>query len=393
MIYNFGLMNLHEYQAKRLLADFGLPAPRGMVIARVEELDGVLAQVPGPPWVLKAQIKAGGRGKVGGVKLVDTPADAAALARRLLGTHLVTHQTGPEGLRVDRILVENGVRPVREIYCSILVDRANATPIFLVSAEGGVEIERLAVEAPDKLLKMPFDIRTGLLPFQARELAKFLGLEGTLYAEGVALFPGLARFFIQRDCSLLEINPLIVHPNGHLYLLDAKVSLDDNGLGRQKDLAQVILEAEDDPREAEAARHGLSYIALTGSVGCMVNGAGLAMATLDLLKLHGGAPANFLDVGGGATKETIVAAFRILLSDPKVKAVLVNIFGGIMRCDVIAQGMVDAFREIKPAVPVVVRLEGTNKAEGVRILKSSGLTLQTADDFDAAAELAVKAAR
>src|SRR6185503_10804168 len=386
-------MNLHEYQAKQLLADFGLPAPRGKVIGSIDEFAAALAAVPGPPWVLKAQIKAGGRGKAGGVKIVDSAAGAEAVARALLHRKLVTHQTGPEGLVVNRLLIETAVRPARELYCSVLVDRAHATPIFLVSAEGGVEIERLAVEAPEKLLKLPFDVRTGLLPFQARQLAKFLGLEGPLFGEGVKLFQGLARFFLHRDCSLLEINPLIVTPDGHLLLLDAKVGLDDNGLPRQKDLAQVLVEAEDDPREAEAARHGLSYIALTGSVGCMVNGAGLAMATLDLLKLHGGAPANFLDVGGGATKDTIVAAFKILLSDDKVKAVLVNIFGGIMRCDVIAQGMVEAFKEIQPKVPVVVRLEGTNKQEGVRILKSSGLKLQAADDFDEAARLVVQGIR
>jgi len=386
-------MNLHEYQAKQLLADFGLPAPRGEVVSRPGDVAQALAKVQGPPWVVKAQIKAGGRGKAGGVKIVGSAAEVEAVASGLLGRPLVTHQTGPEGLVVKRVLIESAVKPARELYCSVLVDRAHGTPIFLVSAEGGVEIERLAVEAPQKLLKLPFDLRTGLLPFQARELAKFLGLTDTLFGEGVKTFQGMARFFAARDCSLLEINPLIVTPDGHLLLLDAKVGLDDNGLPRQKDLAQMILDAEDDPREAEAARHGLSYIALHGSVGCMVNGAGLAMATLDLLKLHGGAPANFLDVGGGATKETIIAAFKILLADTTVKAVLVNIFGGIMRCDVIAQGMVDAFKEIKPSVPVIVRLEGTNKKEGVAILKSSGLKLTTADGFDEAARLAVAGAR
>ncbi len=386
-------MNLYEYQAKSLLRSAGLPAPQGQVIGHLNELDAALTRVAGPPWVLKAQIKAGGRGKAGGVRTVKTQDEAAAVTGALLGKALITHQTGPEGMIVKKLLVEPAAEPARELYFSVLVDRSAGEPVVLASAEGGVEIEKLAAEAPHKLLKLTFDVRIGLLPFQAREVAKFLALTGPLFSEGVQVFQNLARFFLQRDCSLLEINPLVVTKDQHLLLLDAKVGLDDNGLSRQPDLATLQAEAEEDAREAEAAAKGLSYIALTGSVGCMVNGAGLAMSTLDLLKLHGGMPANFLDVGGGASKDAIVTAFKLLLSDPQVKAVLVNIFGGIMRCDVIAQGMIEAFKEIQPTVPIVVRLEGTNKDEGMRLLNASGLKLSTAAGFDEAAKLAVELSR
>lgn len=386
-------MNLYEYQAKSLLHDAGLPAPDGKVFGSISELDSALTRVPGPPWVIKAQIKAGGRGKAGGVRIVNTPDEAAMVAGTLLGKPLVTHQTGPEGIVVNKLLVERGEHPIRELYVSVLVDRSAGQPVVLASAEGGVEIEKLAVEAPHKLLKTWFDARTGLLAFQARDIAKFLGLSGPLYHEGAKMLQSLARFFVQRDCTLVEINPLIVTRDQHLLLLDAKIGLDENGLARQPDLAMVRAEAIEDPREAEAASQGLTYISLTGSVGCMVNGAGLAMSTLDLLKLHGGMPANFLDVGGGANKDTIVAAFKILLADPQVKVVLVNIFGGIMRCDVIAEGMIAAFKEVRPTVPIVVRLEGTNKDEGMALLNGSGLKLTTAAGFDDAARLAIEMGR
>ncbi|MEK7767084.1 MAG: ADP-forming succinate--CoA ligase subunit beta, partial [bacterium] len=382
-------MNLLEHQAKELLADAGLPVPRGRVVRVPADLEAALANVPGPPWVLKAQVKAGGRGKAGGVRVVSNPAEALAVTGALLGKPLVTPQTGPEGVLVRKLLVEPAAKIARELYLGILIDRAAGAPLVLASAEGGVEIERLARETPEKLLRLWFDARAGLLPYQAREIALFLGLTGKAYADATKVFPELSRFFLQWDCSLLEVNPLVVTADDRLVLLDAKIGLDDNALARQPGLLMFMDDEEENPLERQAAVAGLSYISLPGSVGCMVNGAGLAMGTLDLLQLHGGMPANFLDVGGGATKDTIVAAFRILLSDPKVRSVLVNIFGGIMRCDVIAQGMIAAFQEIKPAVPVVVRLEGTNKDEGMRLLNASGLALRTAAGFDEAARLAV----
>jgi succinyl-CoA synthetase beta subunit len=385
-------MNIHEFQAKQLLGRFGVPVPRGAVAESAEAARRAAEEI-GFPCVVKAQIHAGGRGKAGGVRVARSGEQAEENARALLGKPLVTHQTGPQGRVVRRVLVEEGLKIARELYLGMVLDRGLSRVSVLACAEGGVEIEDLAARTPEKILREPIDPAVGLLPFQARKLAQGLQLDAGLRAPFGELLRGLYRAFTELDCALVEINPLTVTEEGRLVALDAKMNFDSNALYRQREIEALRDVHEENPKELEAGRLGLSYIALDGNIGCMVNGAGLAMATMDIIKLFGGEPANFLDVGGGASREKVTAAFKILLSDPKVEAVLVNIFGGIMRCDVIAQGVVDAAREIGIRRPLVVRLQGTNVEQGRRILSESGLRIIAADTMAEAAEKAVRAAR
>ena len=382
-------MNIHEYQAKELLKPFGVPVPRGRVASTPEEAAAVARELGGA-CVVKAQIHAGGRGKAGGVKLVKSAEEAEKTARELLGKILVTHQTGPQGREVRRLLIEEGLPIARELYLGMVLDRAIGRLTVIASSEGGVEIEEVARKSPEKILKEVIDPAVGLLPFQCRRLAYALGLNKQA-GPFTALMQALARAFVEKDCSLAEINPLVVTRDGGLIALDAKINIDNNALFRRPEIEALRDLSEEDPKEYEASRLGLSYISLDGNIGCMVNGAGLAMATMDIIKLSGGEPANFLDVGGGATKERVTEAFKILLSDNRVKGVLVNIFGGIMRCDVIAQGVVDAARELGVTVPLVVRLQGTNVDQGRKILADSGLAITPADTIGDAAEKIVKA--
>ncbi len=382
-------MNIHEYQAKELLRPFGVPVPKGRVATTAQEA-GALARELGGTCVVKAQIHAGGRGKAGGVKVVKSAEEAEKFAASLLGRKLVTHQTGPEGREVRRLLVEEGLPIERELYLGMVLDRAAGRVTVIASSEGGVEIEEVAQKSPEKILKEVVDPAVGLLPFQCRRLAYALGLHKQA-GPFTALLSALARAFVETDCSLAEINPLVVTRDGKLIALDAKINIDNNALFRRPEIEALRDLSEEDPKEYEAARLGLSYISLDGNIGCMVNGAGLAMATMDIIKLSGGEPANFLDVGGGATKERVTEAFKIILSDKRVKGVLVNIFGGIMRCDVIAQGVVDAAREIGISLPLVVRLQGTNVDQGQKILSDSGLAITPADTIGEAAEKIVKA--
>ncbi|HEX9443855.1 MAG TPA: ADP-forming succinate--CoA ligase subunit beta [Candidatus Binatia bacterium] len=382
-------MNIHEYQAKELLRPFGVPVPKGRVATTAQEA-GALARELGGTCVVKAQIHAGGRGKAGGVKVVKSAEEAEKFAASLLGRKLVTHQTGPEGREVRRLLVEEGLPIERELYLGMVLDRAAGRVTVIASSEGGVEIEEVAQKSPEKILKEVVDPAVGLLPFQCRRLAYALGLHKQA-GPFTALLSALARAFVETDCSLAEINPLVVTRDGKLIALDAKINIDNNALFRRPEIEALRDLSEEDPKEYEAARLGLSYISLDGNIGCMVNGAGLAMATMDIIKLSGGEPANFLDVGGGATKERVTEAFKIILSDKRVKGVLVNIFGGIMRCDVIAQGVVDAAREIGISLPLVVRLQGTNVDQGRKILSDSGLAITPADTIGEAAEKIVKA--
>ena len=380
-------MKIHEYQAKAILAQHGVPIPRGEVAYTVEAAEAAARKIGGPV-VLKAQIHAGGRGKGGGVRVAKTPEEAAEIAKAMLGMRLVTHQTGPEGRIVHRVLVEEVLPIERELYLGIVLDRAAGMPVLMASAAGGVEIEEVAARNPELILKEHIDIGTGLAPFQARKLAYGMGLPQPVIGPAAAAMTALAKAYVAVDASLAEINPFVVTTDGRVYALDAKINLDDNALYRHKDLMELRDLAEEDPLEVEASRFGLSYIKLDGNVGCMVNGAGLAMATMDIIKHHGGNPANFLDVGGGASQERVEQAFRILLSDPAVKAVLINIFGGIVRCDMLAAGVVAAAKKVGLSVPLVVRLEGTNVDEGKRILAESGLPLQPADTMaDAAAKV------
>ncbi|HTI86227.1 MAG TPA: ADP-forming succinate--CoA ligase subunit beta [Alphaproteobacteria bacterium] len=386
-------MNIHEYQAKALLAQFGVAVPRGGVAYTPEEAEKVARDLGGSVWVVKAQIHAGGRGKAGGVKVVKSVTDAVTATRAMLGTKLKTHQTGPEGKEVKRVYIEEGCQIARELYLGMLLDRATARVTVMASAEGGMDIEEVAAKSPEKIIRVSIDPATGLQPFHAREIAFALGLEGKQINSAVKFLDGLYRAFQALDASLVEINPLVVTASGDLLALDAKMNFDDNALFRQPNIRALRDEDEEDPAELEASKHDLNYVKLSGNIGCMVNGAGLAMATMDIIKLYGGEPANFLDVGGGATRERVTTAFKLILSDPHVEGILVNIFGGIMRCDVIAEGVVAAAREVSLHVPLVVRLEGTNVELGKKILAQSGLPILSADNLADAAEKIVKSVR
>jgi succinyl-CoA synthetase beta subunit len=382
-------MNIHEHQAKELLRPYGVPVPQGRVASTAAEAAAAARELGGTV-VVKAQIHAGGRGKAGGVKVVKNPEEAEKAAAGMLGKTLVTHQTGPEGREVRRLLIEEGLPIARELYLGMVLDRATGRVTVIASTEGGVEIEEVARKTPEKIIKEVVDPAVGLLPFQCRRLAYALGLNKQA-GPFTSLLQSLARAFVEKDCSLAEINPLVVTQDGRLLALDAKINIDNNALFRRPEIEALRDLNEEDPKEHDAARLGLSYISLDGNIGCMVNGAGLAMATMDIIKLAGGEPANFLDVGGGATKERVTEAFKILLSDKRVRGVLVNIFGGIMRCDVIAQGVVDAARELAVTVPLVVRLQGTNVDQGRKILADSGLAITPADTIGDAAEKIVSA--
>jgi succinyl-CoA synthetase beta subunit len=386
-------MNIHEYQAKELLAKFGVAVPRGGVAYSAGEAVEVARRLGGQVWVVKAQIHAGGRGKAGGVKLARSEDEVAAAARAMLGRKLVTHQTGPEGREVKRVYVEEGCEIARELYLGMLIDRTTQRVTLIGSTEGGVEIEEVASHAPEKILTEAIDPASGIEPFHARNFAFRVGLEGAQIGVAVKFATALYRAFCELDASVAEINPLVVTKSGELMALDAKIDFDDNALYRHPEIAALRDEDEQDPTEIEAGKHGLHYLKLDGNIGCMVNGAGLAMATMDIIKLHGAAPANFLDVGGGATRERVTTAFKLILSDPNVEGILVNIFGGIMRCDVIAEGVVGAAREVNLHVPLVVRLEGTNVDLGKRILQQSGLPIVTGENLVDAAEKVVAAVK
>ena len=383
-------MKIHEYQAKELLRSFGIPVPDGIAVDSPKEAAKAFARLDAPLAVVKAQIHAGGRGKAGGVKLVRSADEAHDVASALLGKPLVTHQTGPEGRIVSKVYVERGSDIDRELYLAVAVDRAHAAPVMIASAEGGTEIEELAEERPDAIVREVLHPVKGLLPFQQRRLAFGLGFSGPTMKGAMSIMGKLAKAFVDLDCSLAEINPLIVTKQGEVIALDAKMDFDSNALFRHKELHHLRDLGEEDPKEVEASKFDLNYIALDGTIGCMVNGAGLAMATMDVIQLKGGSPANFLDVGGGANKEQVTNAFKIILSDPNVKGVLINIFGGIMKCDVIADGVVAAAKEVDLSVPLVVRLEGTNVEQGRKILETSGLALETGATLDEAAEKIVR---
>ena len=384
-------MNIHEYQAKEILRGFGAPVPRGKPAFSVEEAVAAARELGGPVWVVKAQIHAGGRGKGGGVKVVKSIEDVEKESRRMLGMTLVTHQTGPQGRVVKRLYVEDGSAIERELYLSALVDRGSSRISFIVSTEGGMDIEEVAHKTPEKIATFAIDPAAGYSPFVGVEIAAALKLKGDQIKLCGALVKSLYQAFVAKDMSLLEINPLVVTKTGNVICLDAKMNFDDNALYRHKDVAELRDLGEEDPTEVEASKYDLSYIKLDGTIGCMVNGAGLAMATMDIIKLYGSAPANFLDVGGGASKEKVTAAFKIILSDPNVKGILVNIFGGIMKCDIIAEGIIAAAKEVHLSVPLVVRLEGTNVEKGKQILAHSGLPIISGDDLADGAQKIVKA--
>ncbi len=386
-------MNIHEYQAKQLLAECGVKVPRGYPAFSVEEAVQVAAELDGPVWVVKAQIHAGGRGKAGGVKVVGSLEKVRAEARHLLGKTLVTHQTGPAGKEVKRLYIEEGCEIARELYLGLLIDRATHRVTIIASTEGGVDIEEVAANMPEKILTVAIDPATGLQPFHARRLAFGLGLHGEQIKSAVQFLDAIYQSFLQHDASMIEVNPLVVQGDGNLIALDAKMNFDSNALYRHANVRALRDEDEEDPAEIEASQHDLNYIKLDGSIGCMVNGAGLAMATMDIIQLYGSSPANFLDVGGGATAEKVTVAFKIILADANVKGILVNIFGGIMRCDVIAEGIVTAAREVALDRPLVVRLEGTNVEQGQKILQDSGLSILSADNLADAASKAVQAVR
>ena len=394
-------MNIHEYQAKQLLKEYGAPVADGRVVLHGDNAEAKAKELPGPLYVVKAQIHAGGRGKgtfkeaeageKGGVRLASSPAEAAAFAKQMMGATLVTKQTGDAGKQVNRIYIEDGADIESELYLSALVDRASGKVAFIASTEGGMNIEEVAEETPEKIHTIQVDPATGLQPHHGRSVAKALGLSGAQAKECGKLIATLYRAFVDKDMSMLEINPLIVMKDGGLRVLDAKVGFDSNALFRHPDIMELRDETEEDPFELRAAEHDLSYVKLDGNIGCMVNGAGLAMSTMDIIKHYGAEPANFLDVGGGATKEKVTEAFKIITSDPGVQGILVNIFGGIMRCDVIAEGVIAAVKEVGLEVPLVVRLEGTNVELGKKILSESGLAITPADDLEDAAEKIVKA--
>jgi succinyl-CoA synthetase beta subunit len=392
-------MNIHEYQAKELLQKYGVATPPGKAARSPAEAEGAAKELGGGELVVKAQIHAGGRGKgtftngfKGGVHLCKSPAEVRDIAAKMLGQTLVTHQTGPSGKVVNTVLVAESVEIAREIYFAILLDRATAGPIVVASTEGGVEIETVAAKSPEKILREKIQPLGGFQAHQGRKLAKQLGFETSQLKAAAKLFDGLYRTFMACDCSMVEVNPLVVTAKGEVLALDAKFNFDDNALYRHPELAALRDIGEEDPREVEASKHGLNYIGLDGNIACLVNGAGLAMATMDIIKFYGGSPANFLDVGGGATEEQVTEAFKILIADDKVNAILVNIFGGIMQCDVIAQGIINAVKTVHLPVPLVVRLEGTNVAEGKKLIAESGLRVITADDLGDAAQKAVQAA-
>ena len=395
-------MNIHEYQAKDLLREYGVAVLQGFVAWTPEEAALATEKLPGPVYVVKSQIHAGGRGAghfeldpggKGGVRLAKSAAEALQAASAMIGNVLVTKQTGPAGRRVSRVYVEAGCDIKRELYLSLLLDRDTARVTIVASTEGGMEIEHVAETQPEKIMRVAVDPAAGVWPFHARKLAYALGLEGKQVGSFIKFVTAMYQAFIDLDCAIIEVNPLVVTGAGDIVALDAKVSFDDNALYRHPDLEKLRDEAEEDPKELEAAKYSLNYIALDGTIGCMVNGAGLAMATMDIIKLYGGSPANFLDVGGGATKERVTAAFKIILSDPNVEGILVNIFGGIMRCDVIAEGVIAAAREVSLGVPLVVRLEGTNVELGKDILAKSGLPIVSADNLADAAEKIVRAVK
>ncbi|PYG30590.1 ADP-forming succinate--CoA ligase subunit beta [Pelagimonas varians] len=396
-------MNIHEYQAKALLRSYGAPVSDGRIVLKAEDAKTAAGEMDGPLWVVKAQIHAGGRGKgsfkeadageKGGVRLAFSVEEAAAEAKKMLGRTLVTHQTGPAGKQVNRIYIEDGSDIERELYLALLVDRQTSRVSFVCSTEGGMDIEEVAASTPEKIVSFSVDPATGYQPFHGRRVAFSLGLKGAQVKECVKLMGILYKAFIEKDMEQLEINPLIVMDNGSLKVLDAKVGFDGNAVYRHPDIAELRDETEEDSKELEASKYDLNYIALDGEIGCMVNGAGLAMATMDIIKLYGAEPANFLDVGGGATKEKVTEAFKIITSDPQVKGILVNIFGGIMRCDVIAEGVVAAVKEVGLQVPLVVRLEGTNVDEGKAIINGSGLNVIAADNLSDGAEKIVKAVK
>ncbi|HEU0162586.1 MAG TPA: ADP-forming succinate--CoA ligase subunit beta [Rhizomicrobium sp.] len=386
-------MNIHEYQAKELLRGFGVPVPKGKPAFTVEEAVKAAEELGGPVWVVKAQIHAGGRGKGGGVKVVKSIEDVRKEAERMLGMTLVTHQTGPAGRLVKRLYIEDGSAIDRELYLSTLVDRETSRVAFIVSTEGGMDIEEVAHATPEKIHTFQVDPAAGYSPYIGNEIAVALGLKGDTAKQAGKLVKSLYEAFIAKDMSMLEINPLVVTKDGNIVCLDAKVNFDSNSLYRHKDVQELRDLDEEDPAEVEASKYDLSYIKLDGEIGCMVNGAGLAMATMDIIKLYGSEPANFLDVGGGATKEKVTQAFKIIVSDPNVKGILVNIFGGIMKCDIIAEGIIAAAKEISLSVPLVVRLEGTNVELGKEILSKSGLAITSADNLADAAEKVVKAVK
>lgn len=385
-------MNLHEYQAKQLFADYGLPVSRGYAVDTPEEAAKACKKIGGDRWVVKAQVHAGGRGKAGGVKLVESAEEASAFAEQWLGKNLVTYQTDAKGQPVTKILVESCTDIATELYLGAVVDRGSRRIVFMASTEGGVEIEKVAEETPEKIIKAEIDPLVGAQPWQARELAFKLGLDKNQIKQFTHIFLGLAKMFAEKDFALLEINPLVINDAGDLHCLDAKVNLDGNALYRHPDLQEMRDPSQEDEREANAQKWELNYVALEGNIGCMVNGAGLAMGTMDIIKLSGGQPANFLDVGGGATKERVAEAFKIILSDTSVKAVLVNIFGGIVRCDMIAEGIMGAVEQVGVNVPVVVRLEGNNAELGTSKLADSGLNIIAATSLTDAAQQVVKAA-
>ncbi len=383
-------MKIHEYQAKALLKEYAIPTMEGKIAETPLEALQIAREMKQARVVVKAQIHAGGRGKAGGVKIVDLPEEAQKAAQEILGKILITHQTGPEGIQVEKVLVEASIPIGHEYYLGLTLDRQKNAPVFLVSTEGGVEIEEVAQKTPDKIFKVWINPLLGLQAYQARQLSIFLGFKDKLLSEATQIFLKMSRLFFEKDCSMLEINPFVLSKENRLFALDAKITFDDNGLFRHPEIKALRDISQEDPLEVQATQNNLNYISLDGNIGCMVNGAGLAMATMDIIKFYGGSPANFLDVGGGASTEMVTAAFKILLSHPKVKGILVNIFGGIMKCDVIANGIVEAAREIKIRVPLVVRLEGTNVEIGKKILKESGLAIETASSMADAAEKIVK---
>ena len=396
-------MNIHEYQAKGLLRSYGAPVSDGRIVVKSEDAKTAAGELDGPVWVVKAQIHAGGRGKgtfkekdageSGGVRIAKSAEQAAAEAKKMLGRTLVTHQTGPDGKQVNRVYIEQGAEIDRELYLALLVDRATSRISFVCSTEGGMDIEEVAANNPEKIVSFSVDPATGYQAFHGRKVAFSLGLENSQVKECVKLTGQLFKAFLEKDMEMLEINPLIVTKNGNLIVLDAKVGFDSNAIYRHQEIADLRDTTEEDPTELEASKYELNYIALDGEIGCMVNGAGLAMATMDIIKLYGAEPANFLDVGGGATKEKVTEAFKIITSDPKVKGILVNIFGGIMRCDVIAEGVVAAVKEVGLQVPLVVRLEGTNVEKGKGIINNSGLDVIAANDLKDGAEKIVSAVK
>lgn len=385
-------MNLHEYQAKQLFAQYGLPVSLGVVATSAQEAEAATSSIPGNAWVVKAQVHAGGRGKAGGVKVVSDKSEVKAFAEHWLGKNLVTYQTDANGQPVNQILVEACTDIDKELYLGAVVDRASRRVVFMASTEGGVEIEKVAHETPEKILKAEIDPLTGAQPYQAREIAFKLGLKDKQIGQFTKIFLGLSKLFFEKDLALIEVNPLVITTDGDLHCLDAKINVDSNALYAHKDLQEMHDPSQEDAREAAAAKWDLNYVALDGNIGCMVNGAGLAMGTMDIIKLHGGDPANFLDVGGGATKERVAEAFKIILSDDKVQAVLVNIFGGIVRCDMIAEGIIGAVKEVGVKVPVVVRLEGNNAELGSKKLAESGLDIIAAKSLTDAAQQVVSAA-